>query len=106
MDNKINNDVTLMEKRNLIVKLHLFIPSRKKVWTVVGNNEYWLDINLNYCSCKYYYYKSLMNTKKCRHLEKLSSAIKDNTYEQTVFNDQEYNMFVIDLLKDILNTNF
>jgi len=41
-------DSTLTEKR---VKLHIFQPSKRKIWTVVGvENEYWLDPELDFCS--------------------------------------------------------
>ncbi len=95
-----------MEKKNPNVKLHIFIPSGKKIWTIIGNNEYWLDISMKYCSCRFFYYKSLLNEKNCSHLEKLSLAIKQHEFEEIRFNDQEYNIFVGSLLKDILNQNF
>ncbi|NOJ28905.1 MAG: hypothetical protein DA328_01910 [Nitrososphaeraceae archaeon] len=96
----------MTKQRNLTVKSHLFLPSRKKIWTVVGNNEYWLDVHLKYCSCRYFYYKSLMNAKMCSHLEKITKAIEQNEYEEVEFSDQNYDMFVTSLLKDILNSNF
>jgi len=45
---KINS--LLSEKR---VKLHLFEPSNRKIWTVVGmDKEYWFDPELDFCSWK------------------------------------------------------
>ena len=39
----------LDEKR---IKLHVFEPSNRKIWTVVGSDrEYWLDPDLDFCSC-------------------------------------------------------
>lgn len=47
-----------------------------------------------------------MNAKMCSHLEKLTKAIEQNEYEEVEFSDQNYDMFVTSLLKDILNSNF
>ena len=35
---------------NHTLKLHYFVPSERKLWTIIGkNNEYWLDPELDYC---------------------------------------------------------
>ena len=85
------------------VKLHLFLPSKRKIWTVVGNNaEYWVDLDLDYCTCKYYYFKTLSGKDKCIHLKKLSNAITENKFDETVFDDSEYPVFLSLLMKDVL----
>ena len=34
------------------VKLHLFEPSQRSIWTIVGKEkEHWLDPESNFCSC-------------------------------------------------------
>ncbi len=43
---KINSVVN--ERR---VKLHLFNPSKREIWTIVGKEkEHWIDPNSNFCS--------------------------------------------------------
>ncbi|MGD1838632.1 MAG: hypothetical protein ACPKPY_11335 [Nitrososphaeraceae archaeon] len=86
-----------------IVKLHLFLPSKRKLWTVVGNSaEYWVDLDLDYCTCKYYYFKTLSGKDRCIHLRKLSNAIKENKFDKIIFDDSEYQVFLVSLMKDIL----
>ena len=42
------------------VKLHVFKPSNREVWTVVGkDNEYWVDPECSFCSCKDDYFQTL-----------------------------------------------
>ena len=42
-------DSVISEKR---IKLHHFLPSDRKIWTVVGKEkEHWLDPDLEFCSC-------------------------------------------------------
>ena len=44
----------LSEKR---VKLHHFLPSNRKIWTVVGKDkEHWLDPDLQFCSCTGFFF--------------------------------------------------
>ena len=69
---------TVSEKR---VKLHIFEPSKRKIWTVVGKEkEYWLSPEMNYCSCPSYYF-GIGDQKKCYHLESLVFAKKENKIE-------------------------
>ena len=64
---KINS--VLSEKR---IKLHIFEPSNRKIWTVVGTEkEYWLDPYLDFCSCPGYYFNN-----ECYHLDTLTVAIE------------------------------
>ena len=61
---KINS--LLSEKR---IKLHVFEPSNRKIWTVVGaEKEYWLDPDLDFCSCPGYYFSKKNGEKTCYHL--------------------------------------
>ena len=54
-------DSTLTEKR---VKLHIFQPSKRKIWTVVDvENEYWIDLELDFCSGPGYYLSKKMEKK-------------------------------------------
>ena len=83
------------------VKLHLFLPSRKEIWTVVGkDDEHWVDPDLQFCSCKYFYYKTLSNDQLCYHLKSVEQAKQSNKFVRTDFNDNEYAGFLKVLLAD------
>ena len=43
-------EAIVSEKR---VKLHVFEPSGRRIWTVVGKGEeHWVDPESNFCSCR------------------------------------------------------
>ncbi len=103
---KINT--ILSEKR---IKLHIFEPSNRKIWTVVGTEkEYWLDPDLDFCSCPGYYFNN-----QCYHLDTLTFALRvddgileskefnsiKNKIEKITFSDHEYENFVASLLSDL-----
>ena len=102
---KINS--LLSEKR---IKLHIFEPSNRKIWTVVGTEkEYWLDPDLDFCSCPGYYFNN-----ECYHLDTLTVAMKvdnvvkskefdwpKNKIEIITFSDHEYEDFIAGLLSDL-----
>ena len=84
------------------VKLHLFEPSKRKIWTVVGmDREYWLDPELKYCSCPGYYFGRLNGKNNCYHLDSLVIAIKENKFETISFYDDEFGAFVTGLISDL-----
>ena len=87
------------EKR---VKLHLFEPSQKKIWTVVGKSkEHWIDPNAEYCSCLGYYFGRLNGKTTCYHLESAYLAKKENKIETIRFSDEEYDDFLSGLVFDL-----
>ena len=91
--------------RNL--KLHYFVPSCRELWTVVGKNkEYWVDIELDYCTCKHYFFRTLSGNERCIHLKILETRSKSGDYDKVEFHDDEYNDFITLLIKDILISNF
>ena len=95
--NKIESVVT--EKR---VKLHLFEPSMKKIWTVVGKGkEHWLDPDLNFCSCPSYYFNATKDKHGCYHLDSVGVAQKENKVELIKFSDDEYSDFIRGLISDL-----
>ena len=86
-----------------ILKLHYFVPSERKLWTIIGkNNEYWVDPELDYCTCKHYYYKTLSGEVKCQHLKSFKALLKNNNYDKIKFSDDEYFNFISMLVRDIL----
>jgi predicted nucleic acid-binding Zn finger protein len=78
----------------------LFEPSKKTIWTIVGkHHEYWIDLDLDYCSCNDYYFRTLSGHGLCYHLgfakEKMNSKA-----ETIIFSDSEYYDFVKSVIAD------
>ena len=95
--NKIES--TISEKR---IKLHIFEPSNRKIWTVVGKGkEHWLNPELEFCSCPSYYFNSIEGKKGCYHLEALRTAKNENKVEQIKFSDDEFVDFIHGLALDL-----
>lgn len=84
------------------VKLHIFEPSKRRLWTVVGKGkEHWLDPDLNFCSCPAFYFGNISESKPCYHLESVRVAQKENRFETIIFSDDEFSEFVYSLLSDL-----
>lgn len=97
METPKKTDVIISEKR---VKLHIFEPSKRQIWTVVGmGQEHWLAPEFNYCSCQAYYFGKLKGKKSCYHLDSIKMAEKENDIEVIVFSDEEY----LDFLKGLVS---
>ena len=82
------------------LKCHLFEPSKKIIWTIVGKHyEYWIDLELGYCSCNDYYFRTLSDQGMCYHLNFAKENI--NLSVDTVhFSDSEYYDFVKSVFND------
>ncbi|MDH3192602.1 MAG: hypothetical protein OEM18_07955 [Nitrosopumilus sp.] len=92
-------ELVLSQKR---LKLHVFEPSLRKIWTVVGmGQEHWLDPEAEYCSCPGFYFGKLNAKKSCYHLDSLRIAKKVNKFETIYFSDNEYKDFVLGLISDL-----
>ena len=88
-------DSTISENR---VKLHVFEPSQRKIWTVVGKEkEYWLDPDEDYCSCASYYFGKMEGKSECYHLKSAKLAQKENKAEVIKFSDDEFVDFISSL---------
>lgn len=84
------------------VKLHIFEPSQRKIWTVVGKGkEYWIDPDCVYCSCPGFYFGKLNGKTTCYHLESAELAKKENKIEKIIFSDEEYSDFLSGLISDL-----
>ena len=89
----------LSEKR---IKLHHFETSNRKIWTIVGEKkEYWLDPDLDFCSCPGYYFNRIHERMICYHLKTLKIAREQNKIEKISFSDSEYEDFIASLLSDL-----
>ena len=87
------------EKR---IKLHYFLPSNRKIWTVVGKEkEHWLEPDLKFCSCVGFYFGMLKNKKPCYHIDSLQIAKKEEQYEGIEFSDNEFESFMSGLINDL-----
>lgn len=76
------------------VKLHLFLPSGKKLWTVVGKEgEYWVDPELSFCSCKDYYFATLSGGEPCYHIKSAKKAMGEGI-KAFEFSDDDYPGFL------------
>jgi len=94
---KIKSVIT--EKR---IKLHYFLPSNRKIWTVVGKEkEHWLEPDLKFCSCSGFYFGMLKNKKPCYHIDSLQIAKKEEQYERIEFSDDEFESFMSGLINDL-----
>ncbi|MEM2760230.1 MAG: hypothetical protein QXU32_08020 [Nitrososphaerales archaeon] len=84
------------------VKLHVFKPSNRELWTVVGkDNEYWVDPENNFCSCKDYYFQTLSGKGQCYHLQIINVAREKKLVDVTEFCDDEYHLLLKALINDI-----
>ena len=84
------------------VKLHIFEPSQRKIWTVVGKGEeYWIDPDGGYCACPGFYFGKLNGKTSCYHLESTELAKKENKIEKIIFSDDEFTDFLSGLLSDL-----
>ena len=87
------------EKR---IKLHIFEPSQRKIWTVVGKEkEYWIEPELNFCSCQSYYFNSVSGKNECYHLKSLNLAQKEDKIELIKFSDEEFSNFISGLISEL-----
>ena len=94
---KIKSVIT--EKR---IKLHYFLPSNRKIWTIVGKEkEHWLEPDLKFCSCSGFYFGMLKNKKPCYHIDSIQIAKKAEQYERIEFSDDEFESFMSGLIYDL-----
>ena len=85
------------------VKLHIFEPSKRKIWTIVcKEKEHWLDPDIGFCSCSGYYFSKMSDNKKeCYHLESIRLAEKEKKTELIKFSDDEFGDFLKGLISDL-----
>ncbi len=92
-------EILVSEKR---VKLHIFEPSQRKIWTVVGKGEeHWIDPDGSYCSCPGFYFGKLNGKTTCYHLESAHLARNKNQVEKIIFSDDEFSDFLSGLISDL-----
>jgi predicted nucleic acid-binding Zn finger protein len=85
------------------VKRHVFVPSGREVWTVVGSRvDHYVDLEQPYCSCKDFYYHLVRGLEQtCYHIEAVKLAKQTNRYVETTFSDEEYRPLLEAILNDL-----
>ena len=83
------------------VKVHVFRPSGRRICTVVGKDEeYWTAPELDFCSCKSYYFGSLSSGRLCYHLTGAHKVIREGSFALFEFADYEYDCFIEAIIND------
>ena len=94
---------------NQCVKMHLFVPSGRKVWTVVGvQGDSLVDVDekeiRQYCSCDDFHYRVLSGkVPECYHLIAARRAIAEGQYAEIEFSDEEFEPFLHALVRDLFS---
>ena len=89
----------LSEKR---VKLHHFLPSNRKIWTIVGKEkEHWLEPEMQFCSCSGFYFGMIKSNKPCYHIDSVKIAQEKKQYEIIEFSDDEFKNFMLSIVNDL-----
>lgn len=84
---------------------HLFLPSGVYFWEVNSKNEarsYFIDSNIDFCTCKGYYYNS-KSKPRCYHLSKIRDVTKLNDYSILEYQDKDYSDFAKKIIMDMIN---
>jgi len=88
------------------VKRHVFLPSGRSVYTVVGSNaDEFIDPDKPFCSCESYFY-GVMSTKVkyCYHILSYKMANESGLIKDVRFDDEEYDTFTRLLASDVLHS--
>ena len=88
------------------VKRHVFLPTNRHVFTVVGSNaDEFIDPDRSFCSCESYFYSVLGGKAKCcYHLLAYEIASESDLVSETRFDDEEYDAFLRVLVSDVLRS--
>lgn len=88
------------------VKRHVFLPSGRFVYTVVGSNaDEFIDPEKSFCSCESYFYGVLSSKAKyCYHILSYKIADESGLVQEVRFNDEEYDDFMRLLASDVLHS--
>jgi predicted nucleic acid-binding Zn finger protein len=88
------------------VKRHVFLPSGRSIYTVVGSNaDEFIDPEKPFCSCEPYFYGVLgAKVKYCYHILSYKIADESGLVEEVRFDDEEYDTFMRLLASDVLKS--
>ena len=87
------------------VKEHLFLPSKRRVYTVVGNlGDEFIDPEKPYCSCSNFFFRGLgQKGELCYHLLSYVIASESGLVDTTTFSDEEYELLMAALVSDVFH---
>ena len=88
------------------VKRHAFLPSGRRVFTVVGSNaDEFIDPDKPFCSCESFFYGVLgAKAKYCYHILGYKIAEESGLVREVRFDDEEYDDFMRLLASDVLRS--
>jgi predicted nucleic acid-binding Zn finger protein len=88
------------------VKKHVFLPSGRSIYTVVGSNaDEFIDSETSFCSCESYFYGVLSGRiERCYHILSYMIADEAGLIQEIEFDDQEYDTFLQLLASDVLRS--
>ena len=88
------------------VKRHIFLPSGRCIYTVVGRNaDEFIDPDKSFCSCESYFYGVLgAKIKQCYHMLSYKIAQESGLVHEVRFDDEEYYPFMRLLTSDVLHS--
>ena len=88
------------------VKRHVFLPSGRFIYTVVGSNaDEFIDPDKSFCSCESYYYGVLgAKVSYCYHILSYKIADASGLIQEIRFDDEEYDAFMAVLASDVLKS--
>ncbi len=87
------------------VKESRFVPSGRKILTVVGNlGDEFIDPEKPYCSCSHFYFRVLSGKDElCYHLLSYEIASQAGKVEVTEFSDEEYGPILKAIIGDVFD---
>jgi predicted nucleic acid-binding Zn finger protein len=88
------------------VKKHTFLPSGRRIYTVVGSNaDEFIDPEKPFCSCESYFYGVLgAKVKYCYHILSYKIADESGLVQEVRLDDEEYDTFMGLLASDVLKS--
>jgi len=88
------------------VKEHRFLPSGRRIYTVVGNlGDEFIDPERPYCSCSHFFFRVLGHKDElCYHLLSYAIASESGLIDVVTFSDEEYSPFMAAVVRDIFRT--
>jgi predicted nucleic acid-binding Zn finger protein len=87
------------------VKEHRFLPSGRRIFTVVGNlGDEFVDPEKPYCSCSHFYFRVLGHKDEtCYHLLSYKIASACSMVDTITFSDEEYSSVFAAVALDVFH---
>ena len=86
-------------------KLHLFSPSGRIIYTVVGRSgDEFIDPFRPFCSCKNFFFRVLAGRNEtCYHLLTYEAAERLSRFDRIIMHDEEFESFTRLLAQDLID---